>query len=70
VTHPELAKEADGWDPAHFTSGSGKKLLWKCSFGHNWESSIAKPNKGSGCGVCANYIIVAGINDLATLYPI
>jgi len=69
VTHPALAKEADGWDPAHFTSGSGKKLLWKCSFGHNWESSIANRTKGSGCGVCANYIIVPGINDLATLYP-
>ena len=69
VTHPELAKEADGWDPSEFTSGSGKKLLWKCSFGHNWESPIANRTKGSGCGVCANHIIVPGINDLATLYP-
>ena len=69
VTHPELANEADGWDPSNFTSGSGKKLLWKCSFGHNWESSVANRTKGSGCGVCANHIIVPGINDLATLYP-
>ena len=69
VTHPELAKEADGWDPSEFTSGSGKKLLWKCSFGHNWESSVANRTKGSGCGVCANYIIVPGVNDLATQYP-
>ncbi len=69
VTHPELAKEADGWDPSEFTSGSGKKLLWKCSFGHNWEASVANRTKGSGCGVCANYIIVPGVNDLATRYP-
>jgi len=69
VTHPELAKEADGWNPVNFTSGSGKKLLWKCSFGHNWESTVANRTKGSGCGVCANHTIVPGINDLATLYP-
>ena len=25
VTHPELAKEADGWDPTLVTSGSGQK---------------------------------------------
>ncbi len=69
VTHPDLAKQADGWDPSEFTSGSGKKLLWKCSFGHNWESSVANRTKGAGCGVCANHIIVAGVNDLATLHP-
>jgi hypothetical protein len=69
VTHPELAKEADGWNPSEFTSGSGKKLLWKCSFGHNWEATVANRTKGSGCGVCANYIIVPGVNDLETLYP-
>ena len=69
VTHPDLAKEADGWDPSEFTSGSGKKLLWRCSYGHNWEASVANRTKGSGCGVCANYVIVSGINDLATLYP-
>ena len=69
VTHPELAKEADGWDPSEFTSGSGKKLMWKCSFGHNWEATVANRTRGSGCGVCANYIIVPGVNDLATRYP-
>jgi len=69
VTHPELAAEADGWDPRLVTSGSSKKLLWKCKYGHNWESIVANRTKGSGCGVCANYIIVPGINDLATLYP-
>ncbi len=69
VTHPELAKEADGWDPSEYTSGSGKKLLWRCTFGHNWEASVANRTKGSGCGVCANYIIVPGVNDLATRYP-
>ena len=32
VTHPELAKEADGWDPSEFSYGSDKKVNWKCSF--------------------------------------
>ena len=69
ITHPDLAKEAEGWDPGLVTQGSGKKLLWKCTFGHNWEATVANRTKGSGCGVCANYIIVPGINDLQTLYP-
>ena len=40
VTHPELAKEADGWDPSEFTSGSGKTKSWKCNKGHKWTAKI------------------------------
>ena len=29
VTHPDLAKEANGWDPSSVTFGNGKKLSWK-----------------------------------------
>ena len=25
-THPELATQADGWDPSTFSAGSGKKV--------------------------------------------
>jgi hypothetical protein len=69
VTHPDLAREAVGWSPLDYTSGSGKKLTWKCSKGHIWEATIANRSKGSGCGVCRNYVIQSGINDLATLHP-
>ena len=66
---PDLAKEAYGWDPSTFKPMSGKNLTWKCTKGHIFNSIIANRSKGVGCGVCANYIIVPGINDLQTLYP-
>jgi hypothetical protein len=33
VTHPELAKEAVGWDPIEISAGSNKKLEWVCKLG-------------------------------------
>jgi len=71
VTHPELAKEADGWDPSQVTFGSGVLRNWKCSRGHIWQKS---PNgrtssKIRGCPVCAGRRIQIGFNDLATTHP-
>ena len=71
VTHPALAKEADGWDPSEVTFGSGVKRRWKCSFGHTWinspNSRIGKRIRG--CPVCSNSVIQSGVNDLATTHP-
>ena len=53
VTHPDLAKEAYGWDPSTFKPMSGKNLTWKCTMGHIFNSIIANRSKGVGCGVCA-----------------
>jgi hypothetical protein len=36
VTHPELTKEADGWNPSSVTFGSGKKVKWKCKLGRTY----------------------------------
>ena len=33
---PEIAKEADGWDPSEVLSGTHKKMRWKCKEGHTW----------------------------------
>ena len=52
VTHPELAKEADGWDPSDFISGSHKKLSWKCSKNHKWRAAIRDRAAGKGCRQC------------------
>ena len=72
VTHPELAKEADGWDPSEVTFGSGIKRQWKCKFGHIWVNS---PNSRigkriRGCPICSNSVVLPGINDLATTHPV
>jgi hypothetical protein len=70
VTHPQLAKEADGWDTSKITFGSAKKFLWKCAKGHRWESSPAKRAiRGDGCPICSGYRLVKGFNDLATTHP-
>jgi len=70
VTHPEIAVEADGWDPSKYTYGSSKKLKWKCSKGHTWESKILNRTvNNSGCPICSNSKVVSGVNDLATTHP-
>jgi tRNA(Arg) A34 adenosine deaminase TadA len=66
---PELAKEANGWDPKVVGPGSKKKLSWKCSLGHIWEAVVYSRKSGNGCAVCAGHQIQIGFNDLATLNP-
>ena len=69
-THPELAKEADGWDPKQYTFGSAKRLNWKCSRKHIFEASInSRTNRKSGCPFCANQKVLSGFNDLQKKYP-
>ena len=54
VTHPELAKEAVGWDPTTVTAGSNKKKYWRCTNGHEWEALVSNRSRGRGCKVCSN----------------
>lgn len=69
VTHPDLAAQADGWDPTQFTSGSERKLTWRCSQEHVWETTIASRVLGSSCPICSGRSVLAGFNDLATTRP-
>ncbi len=69
TTHPDLALEADGWDPTTVTAGSHKMVGWKCGLGHEWEAEVQKRTSGSGCPVCAGRNVLAGFNDLATVNP-
>ena len=68
-SHPELAAQADGWDPTNIPAGSSKKMAWKCAKGHCWEAIVANRVKGNGCPVCAGQKVEGGINDLGTLRP-
>jgi hypothetical protein len=70
VTHPAIASEADGWDPATVTRGSNKKLPWRCKHDHPWEATVNNRTKGGGnCPVCSGHKILPGYNDLATTCP-
>lgn len=72
---PEIANE---WNyerngnllPTQVTCGSSKKVWWKCSKGHEWESTICgRTSNGIGCPICVNQKVLSGYNDLATLNP-
>jgi len=57
VINPRLAKE---WHPTrngdltprNVTPGSGKKVWWICTRGHEWQARVYSRNRGSGCPVC------------------
>ena len=69
-THPALAKEAVGWDPAEYVSGTPTILSWRCPLGHSYKASIVnRARKGTGCPTCANKKVLAGFNDIATTNP-
>jgi hypothetical protein len=56
TTHPELALEADGWDPRTVNAGTPKKAKWICEQGHRWISVIANRSRvGVGCPSCAKF---------------
>ncbi|MGD8944863.1 MAG: zinc-ribbon domain-containing protein [Desulfobacterales bacterium] len=57
VVNPGLAKE---WHPSrngdlnprNVTPGSGRKIWWICSSGHEWQATVYSRNRGSKCPVC------------------
>lgn len=72
--YPGLAKQ---WHPTkngtttpdQVLSGSKKAVWWQCEKGHSWQASIVSRANGNGCPVCAGKMVLAGENDLATLFP-
>jgi hypothetical protein len=66
TTHPNLAKEAEGWDPTTVSAGSDKKREWKCQKNHIWKAVIKSRTRGSDCPYCSNTKILIGFNDLVT----
>lgn len=75
--NPELMKEWNfeknnklGIKPTEITSKSTKKVWWKCKKdGYEWETTPYRRVEGKGCPVCANRVVIKGINDLATTHP-
>ena len=74
IKNPILLKE---WDyekngdllPQDITEGSNKKVWWKCSkCDYSWQAKILN-RKVRNCPLCANRVVVSGINDLATTHP-
>lgn len=70
TTHPDLARQANGWNPTTVLAGSGKKVSWRCPDGHVWDSTVNnRASKGQGCPFCAGRYAMKGVNDLTTMNP-
>lgn len=71
TTHPRLAREWDedknGKAASEIAVGSHQIYFWKCSNGHSWKARIYS-RMTSGCPVCKNKAVKAGVNDLATTH--
>lgn len=56
--------------PDKVAPSSNMKVWWKCTKGHEWEAAVnSRNNSGNGCPICANQVIIAGVNDLKTMNP-
>lgn len=72
---PEIAKQ---WHPTKngdlrpedAAVCSNKKVWWICDKGHGWRASGKVRTRGHGCPVCANKLILVGVNDLSTTHPL
>lgn len=72
---PELAEEWDydknkGYTPDQFLPQSGKVIWWKCKDGHSWKAPIQRRYIGRGCPFCAGQIVIKGVNDLQSRFPL
>lgn len=58
IDNKELMKEWNQeknilYNPADLTSGSSKKVWWKCKNGHEYQRHVYNERKGSGrCPIC------------------
>ena len=57
------------FNPNALTLGSGRKVWWECSKGHEWKARIDSRNNGNGCPYCSGLYAVKGENDLQTTNP-
>lgn len=72
---PNLAEEWNaerngGLKPDNVTPYSNKKVWWRCALGYEWQAVIAAGVAENSAGpYCAGRRVLAGFNDLATLFP-
>ena len=57
--------------PEMISAYSHKKIGWVCDQGHKWTQypQNRMRAKDPSCPICADRIVVSGVNDLFTLYP-
>ena len=68
--YPEIAAQADGWNPETFHAKSNKRMQWRCLEGHSWSAAICDRVEGDDCSVCSNRVLQRGHNDLKSTHPL
>jgi hypothetical protein len=67
---PEIALEADGWNPEKYAMFSCKKMPWVCARGHQWNTRIDHRSRfNSQCPYCRGHLVIQGESDLAAKFP-
>ena len=61
--------DKSGYSPMLITLGSNKRVWWKCSQGHSYQSTPNNRAAGKGCPYCSGRKALPGVNDLATVNP-
>ena len=70
--NPTLANEwnyekNNGLGPNDVLPNSNKKVWWKCSKGHEWQTTVSNRHSGNNCPYCSGKKVLAGYNDLKTV---
>ena len=73
--HPGIASEW-AWElngplpPDRVTPSSNRRVWWRCALGHEWRAVIAsRARMNTRCPYCTGRKVLAGFNDLASLFP-
>lgn len=74
TVNPTLAEE---WHPTkngklapqNIKASSRRKVSWLGKCGHEFDQIIGDRNAGNGCPTCSGRVLLAGLNDLATVNP-
>lgn len=73
TTRPDLAEQwhptKNDLDPTEVSAGSGRPVWWQDEHGHEWEARVNNRAHGTNCPICSGQTVLAGFNDLATLFP-
>lgn len=64
----DYAKNGD-LQPNTVYAKSKIKVWWKCKQGHSWQAVVHSRSNGTGCPICSGKQVLAGFNDLATIFP-
>lgn len=74
TVRPDILEEWDyeknkGVFPQNCSSGSGKKVWWKCVAGHSYSQGISHHLRGGKCPYCHGKTVLPGFNDLYERMP-